>query len=380
MNQIDERRGATSASNAGYDIACPGRHLAQRGLKSTATKDSAIGDRIHAALALRNPDGLSVDEQRIYSDCCAIEFRLVQQFFGEDSGKAKSFREDPKDPGSFRFWVTLNNGDNGAVYEHSCRPDVMWRYLDRALILEYKTLAGEVPDSPNNLQLRDQQCILRGHFLITGEIGVAIIQPMVNQNPAICVYTDDDSKVATEAMFKRVVASNGPNSPRIAGAYQCNFCLAKSICSEHAQWISASVPVLRSLDTPVTSWTAEQRRTFCDLEGVARKWLDDCWQQMIEGTKRDPNFVEGYRVKPGVIRESIKDPQATLDRFIAAGGTLETFIPTITVGKTRLKEALSKQTGLIGQKLDKALKELLDGLTESKQTAPTLVKADEVKQ
>lgn len=369
---IDERRGCTSASNAAADSLCGARHLAQRGKPRVETEDAGTGRRIHEALATGKTDGLNVDERRTFELCLEVERKKLIEFFGDDAPKAIAFREDVKDPAKSRLWVTVL-GPAGQKYEHSCRCDVIYRLQERALIIEYKTLFGEVPDSPRNLQLRDQQVLVRGNMAITGDIGVCVIQPAVTMDPQICVYTPDDSKRAEQQMFARVVASNDPSSQPVAGEVQCKFCLAKKSCKAYLQYSGALVPaMLTVLDVEMEQWTPEHRAKAMDLLKPAQDLLDLIKEFIRDGLAADPNFCPGYTLKPGAVIETITNPQGVFDRFTKLGGTLEQFMPAVRLNKTALKESLADLTGAKGKKLDAAMATLTDGFTESKRNSPSI--------
>ena len=373
--EVDERRGNTSASNAEADLRCPGRHLAQRGIaRPPASKDADRGTRIHAALASRNPTGLAADEAATYERCIEQEVKKVKEFFGADcpTNQLRSWPEQ-------RFWVVFREqtSPNGsppqvAVYEHSAKPDRVYRYGTRALVIEYKTLMGEVPESPRNLQLRDQAVIIRGHFLVD-EVGTVVIQPMVQQDPAICLYGKDDLDRSYQELFRRVKASNDPNSPRVPGDAQCKFCLANTSCLEYQRWAGAMVPnMLSVLDVPVKDWTPDQRKIFCDRYDAAQKWLNTCWAAMEEGASRVPDFVPGYAMKAGAERQDIINPQMVFERFLAKGGEAKAFMKAVKVTKTPLKEEVKALTGTTGKRLDGVMAEMLEGATETRHNKASL--------
>lgn len=373
---VDERRGATSASNAEADYHCPGRHQAQRGLPDVPTDDSFTGTRVHLALCKQDPAGLTFEERDTYDRCREIESRKIIEFFGPEAEQVRSWREDPTNPEKSRLWVQVRM--NQYVFEHSARPDVFHRVRDRALIVEYKTLAGDVPESPKNLQLRDQEVLVRGRFLITGDIGVVVVQPLVENNPPICIYTPEDSRVAQEAMFSRVIASNSPGAPRYAGEQQCKFCKAAKAhtCMEYQRFAGSMAPSMLSvLEVPVANWSPEQRAIFCDKLSLAQQWLDDVKDAMKEGLQQDPSFVPGWTLEQGNKREQIVNPQVCFERFTAVGGSLEQFMGTISVGKTKLKGAVAAVTGAKGKGLDNAIKTLTEGIVEVSQNAPSLKRA-----
>lgn len=384
--QIDDRGGWTSASNAEADLLCPARHLAQKSLPASITppatsRDAQFGDKIHAALAKRDPSGLSVDEFSTYEACLKIEVESVRKFFGPeaDLSKAKSWPET-------RFWIKFgfevpsahpSEKPRPIVLTHSAKPDRVYRLDNRILIIEYKTLKGDIPASPRNLQVRDQAVICAGHFMVD-EVGGVVIQPLITHTPEICLYQAADLARGRDELSNRVRASNDPRSQRVAGEVQCKFCLAKLSCVEHQRWAGSMVPnMLSILEVPVTAWTPEQRKIFCDRVPVAQKWLDECWEAMEAGLASDPSFVPGYVLKPGNKREEIKDPAKVFSRFNALGGKPEQFMGAVKVTKTGLREALFAVTALKGKKLDEKLKELCEGVVEVKQNKPSMVKSSE---
>ena len=364
---IDERQGATSASNAQADSLCAGRHLAQRGLPEVRGPWSETGSRIHAALHVGKPDGLSLEEVETFDACRSVEAKLVEQYFGAAaaSGAMKVWREE-------RAWTRFQ--DESGQWQHSGKPDVVYRLLNKCLVLEYKTLSGDVAESPRNMQLRDQAVLVRGTLLLD-EVGVAVIQPLVTHSPTICFYDREELDRAAAELFARTKASNDPKSARSPGPAQCNYCLAKTHCLEYQRWAGGSVPMMQNLlDVPVASWTGEQCAQFLERDPVAQKWLDESKAAVKARVAQFPGSVPGWALKPGSTVETITDPQTCFDRFAKLGGKLEVFMSCIKVGKTKLKEALNAVTGAKGKSLESALGTVCQGITESKQNQPSLKK------
>lgn len=366
---IDERRGCTSGSNAHADLLCPARHLAQKPFPDTRSKDAEFGDAIHKALAGDDAimASLTQEQRDIFDRCREIEKRLMLQYLPEASKEIpmRVFREK-------RLWVLVDN-----KWEHSAKPDVVARCGPRGLIFEYKTLPGDVPDSPSNLQLRDQAVLASGTYLLN-EITVAVIQPLVTMTPVVTGYNAENLKQAEAEMFERVRKSNDPTSKRVAGEVQCKHCKARLHCQEYQTFSGGSMPaMLTILDVPIAQWSPEQRAIFCDRLAIAQKWLDETKDFIKDGLEKDPEFVPGWCLKAGATRESIRDPQVVFERFSIIGGNVSQFMKAVSIQKGALREAVAGLTGAKGKSLDKAMETLTNGLTSSKQNAPSLCKKEE---
>lgn len=374
----DVRKGHTSASSALPDSLCAGRHLAQQGLPDVAGKYSASGALVHAALAgWTQPQDLPFAERETFDACRTLEKKLVIDYFGEQPPSPIRVIREAQD-GSTRLWARFGPSRE---YEHSGQPDVIYRSGTRALIIEYKTLAGDVPDSSKNLQLRDQAVLVYGNHTLLDEIATAVVQPLVSSDSEITTYDRPALVQAQNEMFARVVASNNPKSPRTAGEVQCEHCKAKRHCLEYQRWASAATPpqMLALMDVPVVAWTPEQRATAAAALAPAQKFLDDLKEFIKDGLKSDPNFCPGFTLKPGNNIQTITDPQACFDRFAAMGGKLPHFMGCVKLGKEKLKEAVQCVTGAKGKALDKAMAELTSGICKVTQNEPSLARVKELK-
>jgi hypothetical protein len=370
----DVRQGHTSASNAQADALCPGRHLAQRGIPEPPKgEDASIGTRIHGALAGESGvlPSLSVDERDTFDACRAIEKKLVVQFFGSDDPKFKVQRHE-------RLWVRWEN------HAHSGEPDVVFRFGTKALILDYKVLSGDVAESSRNEQLRDLAVLVKVNSLMLDEIAVAIVQPLVTHSPELCVYAAADLERSALNLRARVEASNNPKSLRVAGEVQCKWCKAKMACKEFTAWqgkplasLTVSDDEIELFKSSMGLWTPQQWSLALDLTKRGATFFDLIKGEAKERLDADPSAIPGYRLKPGAVRESITDPQQCFDRFAALGGHLNEFFPCIKVQKGDLKEAVAGVTKKKGKALAAELATLLEGITEEKQSAPSLARSDE---
>lgn len=371
MNNDQSRGSWTSASNAEADLLCPGRFLAQTNCpEDPGSEDAAFGIALHSAIATGDVTKLDVEQQDLHESCVKIIDNVGEQVFGPHwpEARCRAFSEQ-------RYWAQFKNG-SGTVYKHSGQCDRVYRHSNKALVIEIKSLAGDVPGSPENMQLRDQAVLVKGHFLVD-QVATVVVQPYVTHSPKVCVYEKADLVRAEAEMFQRIVKAHDPASPRIAGEAQCKFCRARLKCSQYQKWAGSSLPVPASiLDVPVTEWTGEQCAQFLAQKAVAQKWLDDAYNAMKARLEKDQGAIPGYQLKPGAEKGNITDAQALFSRFEVLGGKLEQFMECLTVGKTRFKAAVNAVTGKKGKALESLIKTMGEGITETKRNSPSIERTE----
>lgn len=354
----------TSASNAMADELCAGRHLAQKGIPEKPSEDSVFGTAIHDEMAGKTHLPLTTEQEGIAESMQAIEKKVLAVFYPNVVGMVDPPMRER------RLWIQWADG-----LKHSGQVDVAFLIGYRALIGEYKSLPGDVPVSPTNLQLRDQAVLLATNIPGLKEIGVYVNQPLVTHSPEITIYQVADLDRARDDLYRRVSASNQKGAPRVAGELQCKFCLAKPGCPEHDKFVKALIPVVQSpMGVAVKDWTPEQRTKFMDRAGIAEKWLGECYEQLREMMIKDPKSIPGYVLKEGRNNPTIINPGAVFANFKAKGGTEADFLEAVVVGKGKLAEALKKVTKLKGNALEKATEACIgDNVTVTK-NRPSIVK------
>ena len=340
MTGPPERGEWTSASNAMADSLCIGRHRAQIGIPDKVSSDATFGREVHDALSKGSSEGLDVDQENIYERSLEIEKKIVDFFFGDDQKNMQVVREH-------RFWIHWENG-----LQHSAQPDVVYRCGTKVLVIEYKTLPGDVASASTNMQLRDQTVCVWVNTPLVLEIAAAVVQPLVTNNPEITIYKRLDVERSTQEM-----------ADRVAGEVQCKFCKAALSCPEYQKFAGSLVPsaaISPSLvDVPVILWTPDMRKQFCDSVSVAQKWLDKVWAAMEEGAANDPNFVPGYSLVEGQTREKINNLEAVFNRASAIGVPLLEFLGKSTISKKDIAELVRTHTKAKGKALEKILDEVI---------------------
>jgi hypothetical protein len=230
-----------------------------------------------------------------------------------------------------------------------------------------------VSPNPANLQLRRLAALLWLE-LNPSEIGVCILKPF-GKREAACVYQVEDLKRSVLEMEQDVRLSHSQNAPRTAGEEQCRYCRARESCPARLAWLSPGLPALAPT-LPLTSardWTPAQRSAFLEREKDARDWLEARKEEIKALLTESPDAVPGYRLKPGRPIETITDCQEVLNRFCnGLGGTLDSFMQCIKVGKTALKDQVRALSGHRGKALEAQLDSLLAGCVEITSSAPTI--------
>jgi len=369
MNPIkitDAERGDwTSASSAQADALCPARHLMQKGIPDEKREDAIFGDLLHEAAKTGDTSKLDGKQLDIYESSNEIEHNLCVAYFGTEVEKLKAnpVREQ-------RYWIQWADG-----LRHSGQVDCLFRKGAKALITDRKSLSGDVAVSPRNMQLRDLACLVDWNVPMLTEVGVAIIQPLVTHKPDICIYTKADIMRAREELYFRVERSNKGGTP-VAGEVQCKWCKAKGKCPEYQKWSTSMVKAEPNLlDVPVSQWTPEMRRKFCDGFDIAQAWLNNAWSAMEKGALEDPAFVPGYEMVDGTPRPKIKNLQAVFDRFSKSGGSLEQFMKCATITKGDLEDLTRLATKLKGKALKDKVVEVIGDDVEYSTVKKSLKKA-----
>ena len=365
----DERSGLPSASAASRYAACLGSYDLERQVAEVeSTGDAAIGNRIHAALALEPVSNLTTDETWIIDRCREQELELVKQTFGEL--ETNCFREK-------RLWSLTQDGER----LWSGKPDVIYTANDEGmlygLIIDYKSGRGAVENAAENLQLRCLVALLDESWGFTlDRVTVAIIQPLAGP-PSVSVYESSDIHSAimeANGLMKEIQKVGQPRTPSESG---CKYCKGKPYCSEARELAVApplnNVPVGTTPDAIAATLTNQTLAAFLDRAAQAEAVIEAC---RAEARRRlsEGDAIEGWTLKEGAVRETIKDTETVYLRFIEGGGTYEDIMPAITLNKTKLKDALKAATETKGKELESKLDQLLAGCTESKAGQPTLTK------
>ena len=365
---MDERRNLPSASAASRYAACLGSWDLERQVAEVESSgDAAIGNRIHAALALETVNDLTTDESWIIDRCREQEAELVANTFG--GYETNCFREK-------RLWSL--DADGNKLW--SGKPDVIYTAEVQGnqwgLIIDYKSGRGAVEDASQNLQLRCLVALLDESWGFTMDrITVAIIQPLAGY-PSVASYQHEDIHDAIVESSELMSSVKKLGQPRTPSESACKYCKGKPYCRE-ARELAVAPPLVDAPagitpDAIAATLTNQTLAAFLDRAAQAETVIEAC---RSEAQRRlgEGDTIEGWTLKDGSVRESIIDSEKVASRFLELG-TYDQLTPAISINKTKLKDAVKTATGAKGKELEAKLSALLDGCTESKAGQPTLTR------
>jgi len=355
----DERGGLPSASSFERLAACPGSFWwAKQAPEPEESEDAATGTRIHAYLAGEiTADKLSEEEMHTATACdsLACEFLQSRGFAPESPVK----REE-------RFWFQ-DDGNN----LFSGKADLFARKGPFGVVIDYKTGRGDVAPAPENLQLRALvACVASEEFLATVE--VVIVQPWASPRVTVATYDGVAIERATEEsvrIARRAIEDGGKTTT--AGDH-CRYCPAKGLCpATRAAVQTLAVTVADRAQRELMS--PAEKLAFWKACNLAIEIAESFKANVKRELEKDPSSIPGLTLKPGAVRTKVTDVSALYSRMWTRFQTsAEAFASACSITKTDLKALVREQTGKKGAELDAVLGELVSGIVEEKQTAPSV--------
>ena len=355
----DEREGRPSASGMERLALCPGSWNASKGIPETSSKYAEQGNRIHsliAGLRVKNP---TTEELDVAVQCERLAGIIVLQHMARPIEDCTEVHREE------RVW-TQKSSD----YMWSGKPDLVVVYGKRAVIIDFKSGRADVEHAQNNKQLRALAVLVAEEYKGKLEnVLVAIVQPLASQSMSLCDYTKADIELARIEIGNTIKAAMLPDAKRVAGEAQCKYCPAKANCPEANGVVTALAAEQPSVMMLSSTELAVQLDRCKQAEAIIDALRDEAKRRLEAGVP-----VDGWEMKAGAVRETITSPETVFFRFAESGGNIEQFMTTISVNKGKLSDALKGVTGAKGKEHETQLVTLLEGCTESKSIAPSLVK------
>ena len=373
----DPRRGLPSASSLERLHNCPGSWLATKDMLDESNADSEAGTRIHKALETGDMTGLSADEEQTAEMCQIQSDNVMNEWVKSDHPKSLGIHKEQ------RLGITRIGGvvkvtdETKADLVFTGQADLIVIDGKRGLVLDYKTGRGEVADAAENLQLRGL-AVMAAWVWRLDSVRVAIVQPWAG--PASVADYDrqalDQSRLWLYSVLERVKTAT-PND--LNPGDWCHYCKAKAVCPALRDVALEPVEHM-ALTLPADDATARaalfaraMEMPYQRLVGLYERLnLVRWYQAAIEGAMRkrvEDGEIPGYRMKPGQMREKITDVSKVWAKCEELGVKAEVFTGACSVTKDALKTLLRDATGAKGKALNATIKDVLQGATESKETA-----------
>lgn len=315
----DVRLGLTSASNAQADQLCPGRHLAQRGLANYESRDASLGSGLHKAFETGDTSGFGPMHRKTVERGRYLEETVLKAWHRKIGWNDAVQWIFPTPTREQRLWL-IRDGQK----MHSGAIDALFFDGDdrrHALIEDLKSLFGDVDDAESNLQLRDYAALVFHNFGCE-TVSVFINQPNVRwkeSDQKLITYKEEDLLQALEEMTERVLASNDPDSPRIPGRKQCQFCLAcgTSRCPESLQVVK---DFTENWNQVWLYWSPEERGEFIEKLKLAESLAENALKEAKANIAKDPTWAKGWSVSAPQQVRKIDDVQRAAQILVDAFG------------------------------------------------------------
>jgi hypothetical protein len=215
----DERDGYPSASAMNRIMHCLASHYVYGKYPNKDTYSSKRGDKIHKALEISDPSGLSKSDMVTYDRCVFMEGHLVNAmgFEGTEIVREK------------RFWFHY-----GFDPVWSGKIDVAYIDTNRkiALVINYKTGKSEQIPLEHNWQAVCESILILQEFALYSII-YAQIQPLRSPKPQTRIFHKNDLELQSIILLNWLTQKE--NTLAKAGEH-CNFCLGKDDCMVHSEY------------------------------------------------------------------------------------------------------------------------------------------------
>lgn len=315
----DVRLGLTSASNAQADAACPGRHLAQRGIANYESRDASLGSGLHKAFETGDVSGFGPMHRKTVERAQYLEEIVMESWCRKLGHSEPEIVKACKPIREQRLWLVIRGQKM-----HSGAIDALWFDSDEkrhALIEDLKSLFGDVDDAESNLQLRDYAALVFHNFGCE-TVSVFINQPNVRwkeSDQKLITYQQADLQQALSEMTQRVLASNDPDSPRTPGRKQCAFCLAcgTSRCPESLQVVK---DFTANWNQVWLYWTPAERGEFIEKLKLAESLADNALKEAKSNIAKDPEWAKGWSISAPQQVRKIEDVQRAAQILVDAFG------------------------------------------------------------
>ena len=256
---------------------------------------------------------------------------------------------------------------------HSGQFDVAYGTLStkRMLIIDGKTLFGEVSPAETNDQLRELVALARLNFPEAVEFSVAILQPWVAREPSVALYDRAEAELALRLLRQTIADCADPDAPRTPGPW-CRHCPAIHHCEEARTLVGSTYRLAKRIEAGEYSLpVGEQGSRFLESVKAAESVLTKLKEAYRQILLADPNALPGWYMKEGKRVRQIQGVLATWElasHFMA----LSQFLAATGVSVTELQTQFGSASGLKGEQCAQRFNEVFAPVITFKENAPEL--------
>jgi Protein of unknown function (DUF2800) len=364
-----ERLDLPSASSARRRRLCVGsenliRALAEHNLLAEipAGPDAESGQAVHAAWA-GEPVKLNGNQALTLEDLQRLEQMLVADWSAGEEVYLIGREE--------RLWLRqrlepLMSGQYDVAYGK--------RNGKSVLILDAKTLYGEIDPAEYNDQLRELVALFFFNYPATEHFRVAILSPKLQERCTVADYDRTEAMLAYRLLKLSLAESAQPEAIRTPGAH-CGKCPARLNCEEARQMIGNTYNLAKRIESgefriPLGEKGARIIENIKSAK-VLLKGLEDRYKQQLLD---EPDSIPGWRMKEGKKIRVISEVDKALKAAKANWFSDEDFWACCDVAIGRLQEKLGTVAQVSGKGLARRFNEAFGPLVTYKQYGPELEK------
>jgi Protein of unknown function (DUF2800) len=365
-----ERLDLSSCSSAYRRRRCAGSEnligeLRTRGLlkEIPPSKDAESGTVVHAAWSGADVK-LNPSQEKTLIELKRLEAMVVADWSAGEPYELLGREE--------RLWLR-----NGIEPVHSGQSDVCYLSTDhrRALVLDAKTLYGEVEAAEHNDQLRELVALFRFNYPALEHFTVAILSPNRPERISIATYDQLEAELALRLLRLSLFESADPGAPRTPGAH-CGHCPARLQCEEARQLIGHSYSLKKRIDAgEFVLPLGEKGARILEEIKAAKTVLADLEAAYKAELKTDPDCLPGWILSNGRKLRSIPEVEKALEAWSTHRYAISDFLACTNLAIGALEEKLTAKTGKVGKGLANHFNDIFGPLVVTHMSEPSIVRS-----
>lgn len=292
---MDERLNLPSASSMDGDIRCLGKRALCDKIPKEGNASTERGNRIHEVLEGKNNLESLAESDRITASLIMYDEGNIVEKEGFEA--CQVIREER---------IFMNDDKMNPIY--SSKMDCLYIKGDSGLLIDYKTGFGYTVPINKNWQIRTMAvCAAEQYQLKT--IRCAMLHPHhPDSRMELVTYSELELK-KFKMELQEWVAMMTPEAIQTPNFISCQYCQAKLVCKAFQVHVKeqAEMKVIPASLTP--SERGERLKAFKEWENL----IDDEREFYKENLSKNPDFVDGWKMKESGSIRSISDSEKAVE-------------------------------------------------------------------